>query len=331
MKVAVTGATGCLGRPLVEKLVERGVGVKALARLSDPTVADLERRLEVVIGSVKSDEALQVLTKDCEIVFHLAGKVHVVPKDEKEEQEVYEVNVDGTKSVLAAAARNKVKRVVFYSTVGVYGKDADFHGDELSPCMPESVYAKTKYEAERLVLNSGRNGGPAGVVLRFPVVYGAFDRGNVANLIKTIYKKRFFYFGDGKVLRSMISSKNTAAASFKAAFEPGSANRVFCITDGKDYRVVELVECICHALNLDWRPFHIPHAIAEGIGKVGDFVERVGRIPFPVTSDRVRKLSRPLTFSCEKAKRELGYEPKESLAEGISKEVEWLRRINGWK
>jgi len=170
---------------------------------------------------------LNTLCIDCDIVFHLAGKVHSVPETKEEEKEFFRVNMEGTRNLLEAAKKNKVKRVVFYSTVGVYGKDADFHGDELSPCWPGSVYAKSKYQAEQLVLTSSNDGGPEGVVLRFPVVYGPLDRGNIAKLIKAVQSKLFFYFGDGNCLRSMISSGNAAEAAVRAAFEPKAANEVF--------------------------------------------------------------------------------------------------------
>lgn len=170
---------------------------------------------------------MNTLCIDCDIVFHLAGKVHSVPETKEEEKEFFRVNMEGTRNLLEAAKKNKVKRVVFYSTVGVYGKDADFHGDELSPCWPGSVYAKSKYQAEQLVLTSSNDGGPEGVVLRFPVVYGPLDRGNIAKLIKAVQSKLFFYFGDGNCLRSMISSGNAAEAAVRAAFEPKAANEVF--------------------------------------------------------------------------------------------------------
>jgi nucleoside-diphosphate-sugar epimerase len=225
---------------------------------------------------------------------------------------------------LEAAKKNGVKRVVFYSTVGVYGKDTDFHGDELSPCHPGSVYAKSKFQAEQLVLNSFKKEGPEGVVLRFPVVYGPFDRGNVARLINAVYKKLFLYFGDGSCLRSMVSSKNAAEAAIRAAFEPKAANQVFCVTDGRDHTMNELVGSICHALKISQRSYHVPVLLADIAGKFGDFLGKWTCVPFPVDSGKVRKLSRPLTFSCEKAKKVLGYEPVDTLEKGIRREVEWL-------
>jgi nucleoside-diphosphate-sugar epimerase len=324
MQVAVTGGTGCLGQPLINKLFENGIDVKLLVLSNDSVIPFIEKKVSVITGDLNSLETLNLLTKDCEMVFHLAGKVHLVPKTKLEEQDFYQVNVQGTKNLLKAASVNKVKKIIFYSTVGVYGKDADFHGDELFPCRPSTVYAKSKFQAEQLVLNSSNDGGPEGVVLRFPVVYGPLDRGNVAKLIKAIHSRLFFYFGDGNCLRSMISSKNAAEAAFKATFEPRAANEVFCVTDGRDYTMNELVDCICRVLGTSWRPYHVPVSLADLAGRFGDVLRKWTHIPFPIDSDRVRKLSRPLTFSCEKAKSVFGYEPVETLEEGLRREVEWL-------
>lgn len=127
----------------------------------------------------------------------------------------------------------------------------------------------------------------------------------------------------------MISSRNAARAAIKAAFVSRAANEVFCVTDGRDYTMNEVVDCICRSLGMSWRPWHVPVKIAELAGKIGDLVKKEAGIALPIDSDRVRKLSRPLTFSCEKVKRVLGYEAVETLEEGIKKEVGWLRKMNG--
>ena len=324
MKIAITGGTGCLGRPLLENLIGKGIDIQLLALPRDPIPDFIKRKVQILTGNLNSLETLKLLTKDCETIFHLAGKVHSIPGTKEEEENFYRVNVEGTKSLLKASKYNEVKKVIFYSTMGVYGPDADFHGDELSPCRPGSIYAKSKFQAEQLVLNSSNDCGPEGVVLRFPVVYGPFDRGNVAKLIKAVHRKLFVYLGDGSCFRSMISSKNAALAAVKAALEPKAANEVFCVTDGQDYTMNELIGSICHAMGTNWRPYHMPVLLAEMIGKLGDFLKKWSHISFPITSGNVRKLSRPLTFSCEKAKKVLGYEPVETLGKGIKREVEWL-------
>lgn len=167
MKLAVTGGTGCLGRSLIEKLIKDGAYLKLLSLPNDHSLNYPDNKVEIITGDLNSSEDLDLLTRDCKIVFHLAGKVHSVPGTKEEEEDFFRVNVEGTRNLLEAAKENKVKRVVFYSTVGVYGKDADFHGDELSPCQALPAYAKSKYQAERFILNGFNNGGPEGVVLRF--------------------------------------------------------------------------------------------------------------------------------------------------------------------
>jgi nucleoside-diphosphate-sugar epimerase len=330
MKVAITGGTGCMGAPLTEGLIMRGFDVQLLGQAKDKRAHLYKERAQVITGDLNSSDALDKLTRGADVVFHLAGKVHSVPKTSIEEHDFFAQNVEGTKLLLEAARRNGVKRVVFYSTVAVYGKDADFRGDEVSPCAPESPYARSKHMAEQLVLNSRETEGPEGVVLRFPVAYGPWDRGNVASLIRAVIKKRFFYFGESNAVRSMISSRNAAEAALKAASEPQAANKVFCVTDGRDYSVKELVEVICRTVRTAWKPRHMPLGIAQLVGKLGSGIERITSIQAPVTSDIVRKLSRPLTFSGERANQLLGYQPVETLENGIYEEVRWLREVEKW-
>jgi UDP-glucose 4-epimerase len=330
MQISITGGTGCLGHPLVETLIEDGAYTKLLIQPNDPLVPSYNKA-ENIIGDLNSAEALDLLTKDCDSVFHLAGMVHTVPRTKEEENAFYQVNVEGTRKLLTAARKNKVRRIVFYSTVATYGKDADLHGDELSSCNPQTAYAKSKLQAEELVLDSFKNGGPQGVVLRFPIVYGPLDRGNVARLIKFVHNKYFFYFGDGNCLKSMISSRNAAEVAIKAAFEPKAANEVFCVTDGIDYKLRELIEAICRSLNSNWRPPHIPLPVAKMTGRMGDLLEKLLHTSCPINTANVGKLSNSLTFSCDKAKRILGYKPVEALDEGILREVVWLKKKRGWK
>ena len=324
MKIAVTGGTGCLGRPLVEKLITDGAYLKLLTLPNDSAGNFPGNQIETIIGDLNSSEALDRLCMNCNIVFHLAGRVHMIPRTKVAKERFIRVNVEGTRNLLEAAKKNKIKRVVFYSSVAVYGKDTHFQGDELSPCQPNSIYAESKYLAEKLVLNSLDNGGPEGVVLRFPVVYGPLDRGNVAKLIKSVHGKYFFYFGDGFSVRSMISSKNAAEAAIKGAFEHRAANELFCVTDIRNYKLSELIEAICIAINTNWRPIHLPISTAIIAGKLGDLIENLLKISCPINTANVKKLTGSLTFSCDKARRILKYNPVETLEEGIRREVEWM-------
>jgi UDP-glucose 4-epimerase len=326
MKIAVTGGTGCLGVPLVQKLLDLGCRVRLLV-LPGAELPRHVNKAETVFGSLNSPIALDELVTGCETVFHLAGKVHATARSQRDIDEFYRINVEGTRSLLEAAGSNNVKRVVFYSTVGVYGEDCWFHGDEYSPCGPKTVYAQTKAVAERLVLEASEVGGPQGVVLRFPVVYGAMDRGNVAALIRGIRSGYFLYFGNKHIIRSMVSSVNAAQAAILAAFDSKAAGEIFCVTDGIDHTFGELVEAICCTLGTNWRPRNIPLRHAQLLGRCGDLIREFTGRSFLIDSDKVRKLSGNLTFSCKKARDLLGYKPEESLMCGIAREVEWLGRL----
>ncbi|MDB4442854.1 NAD-dependent epimerase/dehydratase family protein, partial [bacterium] len=128
MKVAVTGGTGCLGQALMRRLEERGFDIRLLVMPQDMQKGKFTDKIEAINGDINSPEALLNLTEDAEIVFHLAGKVHSLQRSRADENEFYRVNTEGTRLLIEAAAKNKVRRIIFYSTVGVYGEIADFHG-----------------------------------------------------------------------------------------------------------------------------------------------------------------------------------------------------------
>ena len=92
-----------------------------------------------------------------------------------------------------------------------------------------------------------------------------------------------------------------------------------------------ILGAIREALNSSWRPWRIPLSIAELTGKVGDIMQHVTRIPLLINSDSIKKVSMPLTFACKKAKRVLGYRPQETFNEDISREVDWIKAMRGWK
>lgn len=324
--VGVTGGTGCIGRALVRQLLELGYAVRVLTRRKLSGVM-LQEDVTYVGGGLNSEEALRMLTSGCDVIFHLAGKVHVTPRSRLDEVDFFRVNVDGTELLLRAAGDASVRRVVFFSTVGVYGRDGDFHGDETSPCAPRTAYARSKLEAERLVLQwSGE-----GVVLRLPVVYGPGDRGNMARLIRAVRYRAFVHLGGGNAKRSVISSANAASVAIKAAFKPRAASEVFCVTDGYDPTLHEMMKVMGQALGFNRSPFCFPMGLALWLGRCGDLLEWVCRRPLPLNSDKIKKLSSPLTFSNKKAEVILGYRPVERLDAGIRREVQWLffRSIDG--
>jgi len=324
MRIAITGGTGFLGIPLVRKLLHDGHAVSLLREKGNAIFDGESLPIRIVEGDINDARALAELVKDADLMFHLAGKVHD-PYGKPED--FMRVNVEGTRRVVDSAIENKVRKIVFYSTIMVYGRISNAGDNETSECEPRDHYGASKLKAEEIVLNAAKNGMCDAVVLRLPVVYGPFDKGNIRRLIKAVSQKLFVYFGDGKAKRTMIYSGNVVEAACVAGDRDcGKGGVVYCIADGNDYTIVELVETICDVLGIDWRPLHVPQCVADLAGRCGDALKPVLGRRVSIDSDQVKKLSSSLTFSCGKIKRELGYAPKIGLKEGIRAEIEWMRR-----
>jgi nucleoside-diphosphate-sugar epimerase len=109
MQVAVTGVTGCLGRALIQNLTKNRFHLRLLVLPHEQHIFSFQKKAKIIVGDINSPEALANLTKEAEIVFHLAGKVHSLPRSRADENEFYRVNTEGTRLLIEAAAKNKTR------------------------------------------------------------------------------------------------------------------------------------------------------------------------------------------------------------------------------
>ena len=184
MKAFVTGGTGFIGRRLVSKLRERGDDVAALVR--DPAkAADLERAgVELIEGDLGAVDAIRRGVEGSDACFHAAAIYKVgIPKSQHDE--VYETNVRGTERVLDAAAQAGVPKIVYVSTINVFGNTKGEVVEE-SYRRPGndflSYYDRTKYEAHQVALDRIEKGAPI-VIVQPGGVYGPDDHSEIGNLI----------------------------------------------------------------------------------------------------------------------------------------------------
>lgn len=147
MTVAVTGASGFLGRALVEALVARGARVHGLSRRDMPPTA----RVRWVRGDVSSAAALRELTAGASVVLHAASFVHRRPRNQRDLAEMQRTNVEGTERLVERCVEQGNTPLVFVSSTAVYGA-ARSPWDESTPCEPLTHYGRTKLDAERIVL-----------------------------------------------------------------------------------------------------------------------------------------------------------------------------------
>ncbi|MBS1787376.1 MAG: NAD-dependent epimerase/dehydratase family protein [Acidobacteria bacterium] len=305
----VTGATGCIGSALVTKLVHDGWRIVALVRDRN-RASHLPVSVELVEASLADQERIATAMQGCQTVFHLAAKVHAAPGTPLKEFE--RENVAGTRNVITAAIENRAKRFVFFSTVAVYGESEKIQDEAQFP-RPTTAYGASKFDAEQIVLEQTELNA---TVLRLPVVYGAYDRGNVASLIQAIRRNRYFIVGDGQNLKSMVAVENVVDAALFVADDERAIGKTYNVTDARPYSQEEIAATIAELLG-SRKPLKLPRWLLMLAGKTGDLVENLTGLNLPVSSDRIRKLSSNTIYSAAKIKYELGFEPRVELREGL--------------
>ena len=296
MRVLVTGAAGCIGRATVAHLAATGHAVRAVDRVAGTAGASVAW---ITAELARADTP--ALLGGCDAVIHLAALVH---RPEITDPAAYRhANVELTRGLLEDARRAGIPpaRFVLSSTVSVYGRDHDLAADERTPVDPRTPYARSKLEAEQAVLAAG------GVVMRFPVAYGPGDRGNVGRLVRAITRGRFALPGPCDARRSLVASRNAAAAMVRA-IENGPGSDVYLVTDDDDRSVRALVEAIAASLTPPARVRTVAYVPVAAVAALGTALGRVG-LPTRVDLDALRKLTTTLTFSCGHARRSFGYAP----------------------
>ena len=175
MNVLITGGTGFIGSRLTSKCLQKGYNVKVLGQLNTDAEKENFNRIrsegaEVHLNEITDENFLTKIIEDIDIIFHLAAAQHEMNIPDKI---FYDVNVEGTRTILNAAVKSGVKKYVHGSTIGVYGI-LDGEIDENSPCKPDNIYGITKLEGEKLALSYKDKIHVAAV--RIPETYGPGDR-----------------------------------------------------------------------------------------------------------------------------------------------------------
>jgi len=172
MKVAVTGASGHIGNCLVREILKKGDQVKVLVHNFDNDLARMD--VQLIRGNLLDKDSLNKLCEGVDVVFHLAARIVL---DNRHREEVFAVNVTGTKNMIVTAQRAGVKKFIHFSSIDAFQMvQAGKKLDESTPLVTSqnNLYAFTKAESERLVLNAAKNGFNA-TILSPTAVIGPYD------------------------------------------------------------------------------------------------------------------------------------------------------------
>ena len=179
--VLVTGATGAVGPAVVRACLAAGYSVRTLS-LDAPAGSVLPPGVEMHVGDVCDGQSVRSAVAGVDVVLHLAALLHQFENVAGLDRQFERVNVGGTENVVRAAIAEGVRRVVFFSTIAVYGPSSGRLIDEKTPPRPDTAYGRTKLAAEQAVLSARPGGQPIGTVLRPAAVYGSRVKGNYRRL-----------------------------------------------------------------------------------------------------------------------------------------------------
>ena len=300
MKILVTGATGCVGSALLPEL-KGEIEIFSRHGVEGP---------ETRIGDIREAKSVEQAVKDADIVYHLAGLVDYGRSNEQLDA----VNFRGTENVLKACKEHNIGRLIFTSTVGVYGDVKEFPIDEDTPADPATEYARSKYKAESLI--RGQEEVPY-TVLRPAPVYGPKSR-QFAYLIEKINAGKLSIIGSGENKNHMVNSKNLAHALLLAQKKKGE-NETFVIADPETKTAKEIYEVLVHLLGIEQKkpvPYWKAYVYAV-------YNELRGK---ELNRNYLKTITQHREYSIRKAEEVLGYKPKVTLEQGMHELVEWCRQ-----
>lgn len=309
--VVILGGSGFIGTKLTKLLVDR----ENVVRIGDLRESEAFPELSTVCD-VRDLNGLRGVMKGAETIINLAAEHR---DDVRPLSRYHEVNVDGAARVCEAAREAGVKRIIFTSSVAVYGFQSR-PTDERGPYEPFNEYGKTKLAAEA-VYRAWAEEDPSRslVIVRPTVVFGEGNRGNVYNLLRQISTGKFMMVGAGRNKKSMAYVGNIAA--FLAhSLVAGSGSHIYNYVDGPDMNTAELVDYIWRCLGRQGKPTRMPRSVAMAAGYCFDLLARISGKRFPVSAIRVRKFCESTQFRAERIAN-TGFKPPFTLAEGLARTI----------
>jgi nucleoside-diphosphate-sugar epimerase len=325
MKVLVTGATGFTGSQLARRLAAGGVSVRALVRDGSRATGLAGQGIECSAGDLRDGASLDRALRGVEVVYNIAALYRQAGLP----AEAYRaVNVRAVGDLVERAARAGVRRVVHCSTVGVHGDVEHPPANEDAPLKPGDIYQETKLEGEKLARDAAQRSGIEVVIARPSGIYGPGDR-RLLKLFRGVARRRFVVLGDGKIFYHLTFVEDLCDGFRLCGEAARAANRTYILAGGEVTTLNELVEVIAEMAKVPPPTRHLPVWPFWAAGAVCEALCAPFGIEPPLYRRRVDFFTKSRAFDIGRARRELGYEPRVTLREGIARTLTWYRE-QGW-
>jgi nucleoside-diphosphate-sugar epimerase len=313
----VTGGSGFIGGRLIRRLAADGWTIRALTRSerSDRTVEALGA--EPVRGELSDADAMAAGAEGCEVAFHLAAHLGTWGRREDFERG----NVEGTRNAATACRRGGVRRFVHVGTeAALLAGEPLVNVDETAPLRPDSpaLYAATKAKAEQVALSMTGDGYET-VSLRPRLVWGKGDTSILPNLVKAVEAGRFAWIGGGRHLTDTTHVDNVVEGLVRAA-QRGRGGEAYFVTDGEPVVFRDFITELLATQGVEAPDRSMPSWLAGPAAAGAELSWRALRLKGepPLTRLAYWLSAHECTIDISKARRELGYEPVKSRAEGLA-------------
>ena len=316
IRVLVTGATGFVGKHLCQHLLSQGYRVRAVGRKVEFSLS--EPKLEYFcVPNIDATTDWQEILNGVNMVVHLAARVHHLKDKGMQALALYqETNVKGTQQLAKAAIKNDVQRFIYISTIKVNGeKTIEMPLRAEDQPRPQDAYSLSKLQAEQILQEESKRSGMEWVIIRPPLIYGPFVKGNFRQLLKLAKMSLPLPFGAIRNRRSFVSVYNLCSFIESCLLHPNAHREVFLVSDHQDLSTPQLIRILKHQLGKRSGLFPFPVFLLKLIGFL------TGR------SRQVHRIVDSLQLNIEKSTRLLNWRPPftvEASIEALYVEEGWL-------
>ncbi len=298
--ILVTGGAGRLGRHIVARLVGDGYEVRVLVQNRDDA-ARITSGAIPYLGDIADEGAVEKACSGVTTIIHLAA---IVSQYRTGSREILRTNALGTRRLARVAKRAGARKIIFASTVNVYGRARKGKLDEKSEPKPTDTYGQSKRLAEKEIMGSGLDY----TIFRMATIYGPGFEGSFLKIFKSIKEGKAYVVGRGDNRLALVHI-NDVVNAFELALQKKreSKNKIYNISDGREYTQKGLFEMAAKMLGVPKPTRHISPILVHIVAKAKG-----------LDTDEIRFITSDRSIDISKARKELGFRPKETAERGAS-------------
>lgn len=318
MLVFITGATGFIGSHLAQRLASRGHKLRCLARQTSNVDSLKKLNVSIITADITDREAMKKALQGVDVVYHCAAVVGEWLS--KEEANI--INVRGTQNLLEASLDAGVKRFIHVSSLAVLGTKHHYGTPAHAPHqITGDIYADTKIGSEKIVIDFYESRGLPAVIVRPGFVFGPGDKRFLPRMLGLLQDRKFFFLGRGNNIMNLVYIDNLIDVLIQAGLKEKAIGQVYNVTNKDKVTMKDFVFMVCDIIGLERPKKSIPFQMAKLIASILETHSRLAKKKDPplLTKARIKVAGLNLDFDISKTIKELDYDSKISIREGLEK------------